>query len=122
MQVYYRIITELPGDLQSHVADSTSSAWVQRMNLEYDDEEQSLLSQFEEIAADIGAVRLRQQSGLDDGWSRLVNAGWSDLGGEIERGTLPLGLAVGVFRCAGRQLLVEQFLSSAYLLAALAAH
>jgi hypothetical protein len=92
------------------------------MNLEYDDEEQSLLSQFEQIVADIGAGRLQQRSGPDDSWSRLVSAGWSELGSEIERGALPLGLAVGIFRCAGRQLLVEQFLSSAYLLSALMAH
>ena len=92
------------------------------MNLEYDDEQQSLLSQFEQVIEDVGPLSQDQQARGTGTWPQLVAAGWSELGREMETGTLPLGLAVGIFRGAGRQLLVEQFLSSAYLLSALTVH
>ena len=92
------------------------------MNLEYDDEEQGLLSQFEHVIEDVGPLSQDQGTRGTGTWPRLVAAGWSELGREMETGTLPLGLAVGIFRGAGRQLLVEQFVSSAYLLSALTVH
>jgi hypothetical protein len=92
------------------------------MNLEYDAEEQSLLAQFGEVVAGIGPDRFQPEHTAAPSWARLVTAGWSELGREMESGSLPLGLAVGLFRCAGRQLLVEQLVSSAYLLSALVAH
>jgi hypothetical protein len=92
------------------------------MNLEYDDEQQSLLSQFDQVIEDVGPISKSRGAPGSGTWARLVAAGWSELGGELETGALPLGLAVGIFRGAGRRLLVEQFLSSAYLLSALTVH
>ena len=92
------------------------------MNLEYDHEEQSLLSQFEQVIGAVGPLSQDRRTPATGTWPHLVAAGWSELGREMEAGILPLGLAVGIFRGAGRQLLVEQFLSSAYLLSALISH
>ncbi|HVW42484.1 MAG TPA: acyl-CoA dehydrogenase family protein [Amycolatopsis sp.] len=90
------------------------------MNLEYDADEQSLLSQ----AADVfrGIAPLDAAGQKPSVWRSLVDAGWHDLGADVERGTLAAGLAAGVFRAAGHQLLVDQFTSGAYLLSALATH
>jgi hypothetical protein len=93
------------------------------MNLEYEADEQALLSQVEDVFADIAPPDPRGR-GLVGGkvWGRLVDAGWSDLGDAIEDGQLSLGLAAAIFRLAGRNLIVDEFVSSAYLLSGLVAH
>jgi Acyl-CoA dehydrogenase, C-terminal domain len=90
------------------------------VNLEFDADERRLLAQ----AADVFQSIAPLDSGArkpESPWRRLVEAGWHDLGADVEDGSLPLGLAAGVFKAAGHQLLVEQFVSSGYLLSALAA-
>lgn len=91
------------------------------MNLEYDADEESLLAQAAEVFRDVAPLDA-DDSKASSAWARLVEAGWSELGASVEDGSLSLGLAAGVFRLAGRQLLVEQFVSTSYLLAALVNH
>jgi Acyl-CoA dehydrogenase, C-terminal domain len=91
------------------------------MNLEYDPDEQSLLSQAADVFASIAPTDASGDKRLSV-WQRLVEAGWHDLGASMEEQVLPLGVAAGVFRAAGRHLLVDQFVTAAYLLSALAAH
>jgi Acyl-CoA dehydrogenase, C-terminal domain len=91
------------------------------MNLEYDADEQSLLAQVADIFRGIAPLDASGDKPLS-AWRLLVEAGWHDLGAGVEEQAMPLGVAAGVFRAAGRQLLVDQFVSGAYLLSALAAH
>jgi len=89
------------------------------MNLEYDDEESDLLRQVGDLLERIAPV---PGSGLEappEVWAGLADAGLAALGATVHQDELPLSVVVDISRRAGRQLLVEQFVSSAYILPAL---
>src|SRR5580658_4456793 len=48
------------------------------MNLEYDDEEQGLLSQFEQVIEHFGPLSQDQEARGTGSWPQLVAAGWSE--------------------------------------------
>lgn len=91
------------------------------MNLEYDDDELDLLKQVGEVLQKIAPI---PETGKDGGhgrvWPLLVEAGWSEIGAAVHDGDLELGVAADLFRRAGRQLQIEEFVSSAFLLSSLA--
>jgi Acyl-CoA dehydrogenase, C-terminal domain len=92
------------------------------MNLELSVDEESLVSEGDRIFDQLLPVtRFRSDPGAST-WRALVSAGWADLGANVELGLLEVGTASGLFRSAGRHLLVEQFVTSGYLLSALIAH
>ena len=92
------------------------------MNLEFDAEQEVMIGNaarlFEQLDA-LGRYRADEVGSL---WSDLVGAGWSELGEPLESGSLDLGTALGIFRAAGSQLIVEDLTTSAYLLQSLIAH
>jgi hypothetical protein len=91
------------------------------VNLEYDADEESLLAQAAAVFRSIAPLDRAAEKSWS-AWRPLVDAGWSELGASVEDGSLSLGLAAGLHRLAGQQLLVEQFVTSGYVLSALAAH
>src|SRR3977135_2402899 len=92
------------------------------MNLEFTSDEEDVITQANRVFEGLSALtRLRAEEPLPT-WRRLVEAGWADLGAGIEEGALSLGVAGGVFRAAGRHLLVEQLVTSGFLLSALVHH
>jgi len=91
------------------------------MNLEYDEEESALLRQVGDLLERIAPVPASGREAPPAVWTGLVDAGLSELGASVRQHELPLPVAVDLSRRAGRQLLVEQFVSSAYALPALSA-
>jgi Acyl-CoA dehydrogenase, C-terminal domain len=90
------------------------------VNLEYDPDELEFLHQAGDVLTAIAPVPANGTAPPVP-WPQLGTAGWADLGAELEAGELALSVAVDLFRQAGRQLLVEQLLTTGYLLSALAA-
>ena len=91
------------------------------MNLEYDDDESDLLRQVGDLLERIAPVPASGREAPAAVWTGLVDAGLSELGAAVHQNELPLSIVVDLSRRAGRQLLVEQFVSSAYALPALSA-
>jgi hypothetical protein len=92
------------------------------VNLELTDAETDVVDQAARVFRALAPVG-RRRSGSGAGvWSSLAEAGWTELGAALEGGLMEIGPALGVFREAGRQLLIEQFVTSAYLVSALVAH
>lgn len=89
------------------------------MNLEYDDDETSLLHQAAEVFARIAPVPPTGLSPRPSTWPALVAAGWSDIGAAIADAEMSTGVGLGLMRAAGRHLMVEEFVSSAFLLSSL---
>jgi len=89
------------------------------MNLEYDDDESDLLGQVGDLLERIAPVPGSGREAPPAVWAGLVDAGLSELGAAVHQHELPLSIVVDLSRRAGRQLLVEQFVSSAYALPAL---
>jgi alkylation response protein AidB-like acyl-CoA dehydrogenase len=90
------------------------------VNLETTVEEDQIISEASRVLDRLAPVsRFNQPDHL---WSELVGAGWADMGASLEEGVLEIAAAAGIFRAAGRHLLVEQLATSAYLLPALARH
>lgn len=93
------------------------------MNLEYDDEERSLLRLAGEVLQKVAPVPHSGLEGQRTGiWPALVAGGWSDIGAAVVNGELSLAVAIDLFRQAGQHLFVEQYVTSGYLLSALSAH
>jgi hypothetical protein len=91
------------------------------VNLEFDTQADALISEAGRVFGRLAPVaRLRAPSERST-WAGLVSAGWHNMGGAIARGELDLGTAAGVFREAGRTLLIEQYVTCAYLLSNLIA-
>jgi hypothetical protein len=92
------------------------------MNLEITADEESLVAEAIRTFDGIAPIARFRSDRPGSTWQSVVNAGWSDLGTSIEEGVLDLGAAGSVFRVAGRHLLVEQLVTSGYLLPAVIAH
>jgi alkylation response protein AidB-like acyl-CoA dehydrogenase len=91
------------------------------MNLDFDAETEALFSEAGRVFRRVAPVSRRDERGPGT-WARLVAAGWGELGAAVESGELDPAVAAGLAREAGRSLLIEQFVSSGYVLAALVAH
>ena len=91
------------------------------MNLEYDEDECALLRQAAEVLAGIAPIPSTGSAPRPSAWPALVAAGWSDVGAAVAEGEMSIGVGLGLMRAAGRQLLAEEFVSSAFLLSALRA-
>lgn len=92
------------------------------MNLEFDDATNDLIADAGKVFAGISPLPALAAGEPAGTWRKLADTGWAALGNEIETGELDLSAAAGLYRQAGRALLVEQFVTSGYLLSALAAH
>jgi alkylation response protein AidB-like acyl-CoA dehydrogenase len=92
------------------------------VNLELTDSETDVVDQAARVFRALAPVG-RRRAGTGPGvWTALAEAGWTELGAALEGGLMEIGAALGVFCEAGRQLLSEQFVTSAYLVSALVAH
>lgn len=89
------------------------------MNLEFDADTEGLISEAARVFGGAAPVDRLRDGPAPDTWKALAHAGWTTLGAEIAGGALDLGAAVGIYREAGRRLLVEQYVTSGYLLPAL---
>ena len=89
------------------------------MNLEYDDEEAGLVRQAGEILEKIAPIPATGRAVRPADWPALAGAGWSGLGAAVQAQELPLAVAVGLSRQAGRQLLAEELVSTGWELSAL---
>jgi Acyl-CoA dehydrogenase, C-terminal domain len=93
------------------------------VNLEYDAETDELIDRAAAVFARAAPIeRLRSASAKNAAWSALHEAGWTSLGADIVAGDLDVGAAVGIYREAGRQLLIDEFVTAGYLIPALLAH
>ena len=92
------------------------------MNLELTEAEAGLVDEAGRVFRALAPVARWHAGSGRAVWAPLAEAGWTQLGAAIEGGVLELGPAVGIFREAGRQLLTEQLVTSAYVLSALVAH
>jgi Acyl-CoA dehydrogenase, C-terminal domain len=90
------------------------------MNLETTPEEDQIISEASRVFDRLAP--LSRFRGTTHTWGDLVQAGWADLGANLEAGILDIAAAAGIFRTAGQHLLIEQLATSAYLLPALAHH
>jgi alkylation response protein AidB-like acyl-CoA dehydrogenase len=90
------------------------------MNLETTVEEDEIISEATRVFDRLAPLSRFKQTGRL--WPELVEAGWADLGANLEEGALEMAPAAGIFRAAGRHLLIEQLATSVYLLTALAHH
>lgn len=92
------------------------------MNLEFTSDEEDLINEANRIFEDLGARKRGRDPDEGSTWERLVSAGWAEIGAGVEDGTLSLGAVAGIYRAAGRSLLVEQMVTSGYLVSALILH
>lgn len=89
------------------------------MNLEYDADEADLLRQAGELFERVAPVPSSGREAPPDVWAALTEADLADVGAAVGRQEFSWPMAVDLSRRAGRQLLGEQFTSSAYALPAL---
>ena len=86
------------------------------MNLEYDDDDLAVLDAAGGAFRKVAPIPTSGTTARDEFWTDLVDAGWSTLGADMSDGTLPLSVAVDVFRRGGWQLLTEDLVTTSYLL------
>jgi hypothetical protein len=89
------------------------------VNLEFDADADTLVAEAASFF-----LRALPQSELGQGedraaWKTLVSNGWNDLGAELAAGNLDLGATVAIYREAGRHLLIEQYVTSGFVLSTL---
>jgi hypothetical protein len=89
------------------------------VNLEFDPDESALLRQAGEVFARVAPIPASGAVRRPSPWRDLVAAGWADVGAALADAELSLGVALGLARAAGRQLLIEEFVTSGFLLSAL---
>ena len=88
------------------------------MNLEYDDEEAGLVRQAGEILEKIAPIPATGRAVRPADWPALASA-LVRPGAAVQAQELPLAVAVGLSRQAGRQLLAEELVSTGWELSAL---
>jgi hypothetical protein len=91
------------------------------VNLEFDTDTEDLIDRAASMFRTAAPIA-RLRAGTEPIWPTLHTAGWASLGADMVSGELDVGAAVGIYREAGRQLLVEQYVTAGYLLSALLAH
>ena len=89
------------------------------MNLEYDDDESDLLRRVGDLLERIAPVPTTGRDISPPVWAALVEAGLSELGAAVSAQELPLAVMTDLSRRAGRQLWVEELVSSSFILSAL---
>ncbi len=89
------------------------------MNLEYDDDESDLLRQLGDLLERIAPVPTTGRDLSPPAWAALVDAGLTVLGAAVSAQELPLAVMTDLSRRAGRQLWVEELVSSSFILSAL---
>jgi hypothetical protein len=89
------------------------------MNLTFDVDEEEVIQGASRLFDGIAPVSRFRGPATGGVWLQLVAAGWSDLGGALQRSELDLGVVTAIYREAGRHLVTEQLVTSGYLLAAL---
>ncbi|WP_432841444.1 acyl-CoA dehydrogenase family protein [Dactylosporangium sp. CA-092794] len=93
------------------------------MNLEFDDDEVAVLDAAADTLGRVAPVPVSATRGMrPDRWNAVVGAGWSEIGAGVEAGDIDLAVAAAIYRRAGALLLIEDFVTSGYLLNALAYH
>jgi hypothetical protein len=93
------------------------------VNLEFDADELSMLKNAGDALAHIAPIPSAARQGETlDRWAAVVDSGWAEIGAAVASGELPLAVAADIFRRAGGQLLVDDYVTSGYALPALAHH